>query len=478
MPTILDRQLKRAGLTAQSLPADLEAWSGFLRSIGQTYEQADQDRYLLERSLSLSSAEMSELHSQLAAERDSINTVICSLVEGVCAIDSSGVVLFINPAARRLLRVSDDSSIQGMRLEEFVHARTPDGRSLTEALATAEGDATAGEERRLIVADDESEFITFTVSPLGREVSGVVLTLRDVTKDKRLEKERSDLNRRLIEVSRQAGMAEVASNVLHNVGNVLNSVNISASLVHDTVKASRCAAISRIGVLLDENRHRLGEFLTQDPAGAKIPEYIAQLGGLLEGERDRALSELVSLRNSVDHIREIVAAQQSYAKVGGTRELEDLAALAEEAIRVVEASMARHGVRIIREFQPTPPLLVERNQVLQVLVNILANAKQAIVDKQGDGPREITIQIGPGDEGAAVARIIDSGCGIPPENLTRIFSHGFTTRPAGHGFGLHSAAIAAKAMGGSLTAESAGVGLGACFIFRIPTNCSSSDKAA
>jgi signal transduction histidine kinase len=65
-------------------------------------------------------------------------------------------------------------------------------------------------------------------------------------------------------------------------------------------------------------------------------------------------------------------------------------------------------------------------------------------------------------------RVEDNGIGIPPENLTRIFSHGFTTRPDGHGFGLHIGAINAREMGGSLSVASEGTGRGATFTLILP----------
>ena len=63
---------------------------------------------------------------------------------------------------------------------------------------------------------------------------------------------------------------------------------------------------------------------------------------------------------------------------------------------------------------------------------------------------------------------IDNGIGIPADNLTRIFGHGFTTRKEGHGFGLHSGALAAKELGGALTVESDGPGKGATFTLEFP----------
>jgi signal transduction histidine kinase len=64
--------------------------------------------------------------------------------------------------------------------------------------------------------------------------------------------------------------------------------------------------------------------------------------------------------------------------------------------------------------------------------------------------------------------VIDNGVGIPAQNMDRLFTHGFTTRQSGHGFGLHSGALAAQELGGTLHAESEGAGRGAAFILELP----------
>lgn len=478
MHPILARQLKRCALFEGAPPADDAAWSSLLGAVSNAYEQADQDRYLLERSLSLSSEEMGSLHHELAAERDTISSVICSLDEGVCAVNNAGEVLFINPEAMRLLRISTDALAANRALLDLVEAQTAAGVPLGDLLtgSSAPGPDEGGEEPRLIVAGDMGAFIAYSVTPLGEHREGTVLTLHDVSGRKRLELERQELNKRLQDVSRQAGMAEVASNVIHNVGNVLNSVNVSCSLAMETVKASKCADVERLAELFAQHNDHLGEYLTDDPAGSKIPEYLARLGGCLLSERDRLLRELEAVRQSTDHIREIVGAQQSFAKGGSLREMEDLQTLVEESLRMVGPSLLRHGVRVVREFQPVPPVYVERHQVLHVFINLINNAKQASAEMP-DSTRTITIRIAP-RPGRVVAEVIDDGCGIPPENLTRIFSHGFTTRHDGHGFGLHSAALAAKAMDGEISARSDGIGRGATFTLDLPAGKPQKTKVA
>lgn len=476
--SILVRQLKRVGVGDGALPADPDAWGSLLEAISNAYEQADQDRYLLERSLSLSSEEMSELHRELAAERDTISAVICALGEGVCAVDAAGRVLFINPEARRLLALHDHAKVEGETLTDLVEASTADGATLGMLLACVSSADAEGStsEPRLLVRGDEETFVTYSVAPLSEQREGTVLTLRDVSGRKRMEREREELNRRLMQVSRQAGMAEVASDVLHNVGNVLNSINVSCSMAIETARASRCTGVTRVATLLDEHRDGLVEFLTVDPAGVKIPEYLTQLGAQLARERDRLVSELEAVSKSTDHIREIVRTQQSLAKVAGIREMENVLTLIDEALRVTEPSLKRHGVRVVREFTPVEPVCVERHQVLQILINLISNAKQAVAGLPDDR-RSVTIRTA-SRSGRVVVEVIDPGCGIPAENLTRIFSHGFTTRRDGHGFGLHSAALAAKAMGGILSVRSEGEGRGAAFTLDLPAGKSQKARVA
>jgi signal transduction histidine kinase len=261
-------------------------------------------------------------------------------------------------------------------------------------------------------------------------------------------------------------MAEVATNVLHNVGNILNSVNISASLVAERVKQSKAPLIANLAALLQDQGSRLGEFLTTDPRGTAIPQYLATLGDQFAADRQMTLKELAALRENVEHIKETVAMQQSYAKLCGVTETVRVPDLVEDSLRLNAGAFARHGVTLQREFGEVPPIIVDKHKVLQILVNLVRNAKYAC-DESGRLDKLLTLRIESAPMGVRIS-VIDNGVGIAPENMSRLFTHGFTTRQSGHGFGLHSGALAAQELGGSLRAESDGPGRGAAFILELP----------
>jgi signal transduction histidine kinase len=278
--------------------------------------------------------------------------------------------------------------------------------------------------------------------------------------------ELESIHKQLVEASRLGGMAEVATNVLHNVGNVLNSVNVSTDLIVESVKKSKTSSLARVVELLQEHAHDLGAFITNDARGKHVPAHLAQLSGYLLAEQASNVRELNSLRQNVEHIKGIVAMQQSYANVGGVKEMTNVADLVEDSLRLNEGALSRHQVEVVREFADVPTLNVEKHKILQILVNLLRNAKYACQDSERTDKR-LTVRVANGD-GRVRISVIDNGVGIPAENLSRIFSHGFTTRKDGHGFGLHSGALAAKEMGGSLTVHSGGPGQGASFTLELP----------
>ena len=271
----------------------------------------------------------------------------------------------------------------------------------------------------------------------------------------------------LMLASRQAGMAEVATGVLHNVGNVLNSVNVSTTLLREQVRKSETNALLKATELLKQKNGDMGAFLTSDPRGKLMPEFIIQIAEQLRKEQENSSRELEQLAKNVDHIKDIVAMQQSYAGVAGIVEKESLASLVEDALQINSAALTRNGIKVIRQFEEVPPLMVDKHKVLQILINFIRNARYAL-DECTQNEKLLIITIARTDEECVMVRVEDNGIGIPPEHLTRIFSHGFTTRPDGHGFGLHIGALNAREMGGSLSAASEGAGCGATFTLVLP----------
>jgi signal transduction histidine kinase/streptogramin lyase len=282
-----------------------------------------------------------------------------------------------------------------------------------------------------------------------------------------LESKVRERTRELLEVSRQAGMAEVATSVLHNVGNVLNSVNVSASLVEDRIRKSGAANLVKVTALLREHAQDLAGFLTRDEKGKQLVGYLEALDRHIDTEKADLLREMQNLGRNVEHIKEIVAMQQTYDRVAGVTEIVNVSELVEDALRMHALGYERHGVAVCREFSASPAITVDRHKAVRILVNLLQNAKQAC-DAAGTIHRQITVRIRMSGTKRVKIEIADNGIGIAPEDLTRIFSHGFTTRKNGHGFGLHSGALAAREMGGRLTAKSDGPGKGAAFALELP----------
>jgi signal transduction histidine kinase len=126
----------------------------------------------------------------------------------------------------------------------------------------------------------------------------------------------------------------------------------------------------------------------------------------------------------------------------------------------------KRGIELVRAYEGAPVVRLDRHKLFEMVMSLLSNARYAVEDQPG--ARRITVRVRERERDRFVLQIEDSGRGISPENLEKIFTFGFTTRPGGHGFGLHASACAAAEMGGSLTAASDGPGRGACFTIDLP----------
>ena len=293
----------------------------------------------------------------------------------------------------------------------------------------------------------------------------------DITDRKRAQARLEAMQQKLIESSRKAGMAEVATGVLHNVGNVLNSVNVSASVVVDKVRRSKAQGLTKVAELVGQHTQDLGKFITEDEHGKHLPRFLATLAETIASEQTVMLEELQSLTKNIDHIKTIVATQQSYAGASGLVESTSLNDLLEDALalRMGESSFERHAVHVDQDIADLPPIEVDKQKLLQVLINLIRNAKHSVVER-GQDDRRLTLRAAIANGDRVRIEVADNGMGIAPENLTRIFAHGFTTKQTkgGRGFGLHHSALIAKEMGGSLTADSDGPGKGATFTLELP----------
>jgi C4-dicarboxylate-specific signal transduction histidine kinase len=264
-----------------------------------------------------------------------------------------------------------------------------------------------------------------------------------------------------------AGMAEVASGVLHNVGNAFNSVNTSATLMADQLRNSRLSSLGKVSQLLEQNLPNMAEFFASDARGKQLPNFIIELARQLTRERDELSRELETLRKGVDHIKAVIAMQQNFANASSLAESLTLSDLVTEALTICQSSLNKSGVEITRDFRVVPPVMATRHRVLEILVNLIKNAEHAALATTESKPR-VTFTIAASDAKNIQVSVRDNGVGISPENLQKIFSFGFTTKKDGHGFGLHNSALAAKEMSGKLFARSDGLGKGAEFLLVLP----------
>jgi PAS domain S-box-containing protein len=324
-------------------------------------------------------------------------------------------------------------------------------------------------DKRYVKKDGSIVWAHVTVAPLrdaAGALDGAIGILEDITERKAAEAEVERVHQELIRASRQAGMAEIASNVLHNVGNVLNSLNISATLVTSTLKNQRSESLGRVVSLLQDNAHQLAAFVSEDERGKAIPVFLSQLSTHLRANRQTALAEMESLTQNIGHIKHIVATQQAYTKRCVVRETVDLAALVEDSLTINRGALALPGVTLTREFEEVPPMTIDRHQVLQILVNLVRNAQYAC-DASGRSDQCVTVRIVMAQDRVQI-QVIDNGIGIAPEHQVQLFMQGFTTKTDSQGYGLHTGALAAKELGGSLEAFSEGVGCGATFTLTLP----------
>ncbi len=272
---------------------------------------------------------------------------------------------------------------------------------------------------------------------------------------------------KLLKTSRLAGKAEVATEVLHNVGNTLNSISVSSEHIQEMVKKSSCLTLPGIVDLIDQHIDNPGEFFASDPRGRQLPLYFSKLSEQLVEEQEKLLRESTRQLKHVHLVAEIIRTQQDTAKEAGLSEQIDLAAIIEECLQVFEQQIEEKQINVERDYKELPIMHGERYKILQVVSNLISNAVDAF-DIIEQSNKSLFLRLYPVDSQSVVLEVHDNGMGINSDILQQIFVFGFTTKADGHGFGLHNAANMATEMHGTLTAESSGKGKGSLFRLHLP----------
>lgn len=437
-----------------------------------------------ERNVMLQTEIAERIRSQKELENASAlnNAIVTHSAYSVITTDTRGIITSFNPAAEKMLGYHAGELI-GKHTPAIIH--DPDeiaarARALSQHLGTeieAGFEVFVAETKRGFESQHEWSYlrkdgrripVTLGVSSLtssSGEIIGYLGVASDISDLKKAMRELKETHEKLMNASIQIGRAEIATNILHNVGNVLNSVNVSTTLLADKVRNSRISSVTKTSELLAQ-QNDLEEFFRHDRRGKELPVFLQKLADQLTREQQEILNDLSALDKNIHHIKEIISMQQNYAKASEVREQITVQEIIDLALRMHTGTLNQHQFKIHIDCAPLLIVNVEKHKVLQILVNLISNAKHACLAAGLENP-EITIRA---DSFGNTCRILvrDNGEGIPKENMTRIFNHGFTTKQDGHGFGLHSCAITAKEMHGSLVAESGGPGCGATFTLTFP----------
>lgn len=402
-------------------------------------------------------------------ERLILRTLIDNLPDAIYAKDIAGRKIMVNAGdAKNIGRPAEE--ILGKTDYDLFPRALADHYVADDDAVLKRGEAILWREEYVPGKDGEKQWIVTSKLPM-KAADGTIIGLvgigRDITPLKDAEKKLDTIHKDLMRASRVAGMAEVATSVLHNVGNVLNSINVSATMILSQLTKLKISRLAEITQLLRDHQADLPQFLTADPRGQHLTDFMALLATSLEEERTSLRGEVDQLVLKIDHIKQIISMQQNYAQVAGVVEKVPLVDIVEDALNIHSGAYVRHDVAVVREFKITPIVFLDRHKVLQILGNILSNAKYAC-DATEKKEKQVTVRIQPVPGNRVSIQITDNGIGITPENLKRIFAQGFTTKKDGHGFGLHGSALAAKEIDGTLTVDSPGVGHGATFTLEIP----------
>lgn len=295
-------------------------------------------------------------------------------------------------------------------------------------------------------------------------VAGLVMAISDMREQKKLQKE-------LLDLAHKSGMAEIATGVLHNINNVLTSVNISSELLRENIRNSKIGGLAKAVAMMQEHPSNLGEYIDNDPRGRLLPEYFEKVTGALKKERENNFSRANSLLGYIEQIKDLIFIQQSYARAGGLSEKINPAEILDDAVGMLANSFDRYNIKVVRDYCESPEIICDRQKLMQSLLNLVKNAREALLDLDDDREPVLGLKIATRNhtrERTVLISVRDNGVGISDQDRTRIFEYGFTTKQYGSGFGLHATALSIKEMGGNISVQSNGVGNGTEFVVELP----------
>lgn len=400
--------------------------------------------------------------------------VLDNMGEGIIVVKENGYIESVNPAAEKIFGFGKISG-------EDIHSSILIDSDELKAESNS-GTENPGDDAFAVSDDKQPKELVGkradgTVFPMEMVVTQMYFgedrmracIVRDISSRKETENRLQDAQYQLLDAAHKSGMAEMATGVLHNIGNILNSVNVSVEEVARVARTSKVVGLEKANTMVKDHMSDLGDFFTNDSKGKKLPDYFIKVGGIVRGEMATVLEETTTLREKVTMMKDVISTQQAYAHTGFFNEEFQIEPLIQDALKVQEASVRKWGVNVTTDIQAVPDIVGQKSKLLQVITNLIKNAKEAMLENDiHNKPKEMGVTVGLYKDKSVFVCVKDNGCGIDQDNLDKIFNHGFTTKEAGHGFGLHASANAMTEMGGSLTAQSEGENLGATFTVSIP----------
>lgn len=409
------------------------------------------------------------------ASETKIRAILENIGEGIIVLNESGRIESINPAAEQIFLMTEEEAI-GVNATLLIAdedtskiADISDYQDEQDGLFKS-GDNQQPKEYQGHRSDGTKFSMELVVSSmeLGEKRMRVCI-VRDITARKATEATLANVQTQLVDAAHKSGMADMATGVLHNIGNILNSVNLSGGEILRATSNSKVKGLIKANKLLTAHNDNMGEFLLNDTRGQKLPDYFIKIGKVLDSEITAISTEAKALLEKTTMMKEVINTQQTYARSGFHSEGLNISELIDDALKIQDASLAKWGVKLHKHFTDLPECTGQKSKLLQVITNLIKNAKEAMTDNDNyNKPKELTIETGMLNASIIYLKIKDNGCGINESQLSKIFSHGFTTKQEGHGFGLHTSANAMTEMKGSLTVDSKGIQKGACFTLTLP----------
>lgn len=470
--------LKHLNELTEIYEAEFHEYSAFQRDKSLKQElriqQEEQARNELANHNVILEEKILERTKDLKASESRVRAVLDNITEGIAVVDSSGKIQSVNPAVTDMFKYQESElkTICFSQLLSSINSPFDEFKDSDNGIKLADFMSAKGKQdlECMAVQHDGTEFpidFNFNEMPVD-EHTLYIWVLRDVSARKEAEAHLEQAQQELRASAHQSGMAEIATGVLHNIGNILNSVSLSAEEVNRMLNEFKFPMFDKATSMLVENRGNLAEFMVESKKGEMLIDYLVVINESFEKDQILTKNEIEHMKSHIEMIKDVISTQQEYAKGNHFSEAVDINRLLEDAIRIEKNSLNKNSISIAKKTIVIPDCEVHKSKLLQVMTNLIKNAKEATLGNSNVGQRKITIESGVLDSRAAYIRIKDNGAGISDENLAKIFQHGFTTKHNGHGFGLHSSAVAMKEMNGNISAESNGINQGATFTVTMP----------